>query len=82
MLPDNFPGKNDVVQSIFLALFEGRLDRGQVERHLRRFVREYNRQHPTKFAKFGDSQLVSLDERLFEDGATTRGDMVTRSLWD
>jgi hypothetical protein len=42
ILPDHFPGKDDVVQSIFLALVEGRLDRSQVERHVRRFVREYN----------------------------------------
>jgi hypothetical protein len=73
MLPDHFPGKDDVVQSIFLALVEGRLDRSQVERHVRRFVREYNRQHPTKFAKFGNSLLVSLDEQIFDDGTTTRG---------
>jgi hypothetical protein len=82
MLPDHFPGKDDVVQSIFLALVEGRLDRSQVERHVRRFVREYNRQHPTKFAKFGNSLLVSLDEQIFDDGTTTRGDTVSRGLWD
>jgi hypothetical protein len=82
MLPDHFPGKNEVVQSIFLALVEGRLDRSQVERHLRRFVREYNRQHPTKYAKFGNSLLLSLDEVLFEDGSATRGDNVSQGLWD
>lgn len=82
MLPDHFPGKNDVVQSIFLALVEGRLDRGTLERHLRRFVREYNRQYPTKYAKFGDCPLLSLDEALFEDGTATRGDNVSRGLWD
>jgi hypothetical protein len=82
MLPDRFPGKNDVVQSIFLALIEGRLDRSLLDKHLRRFVAEYHRQHPTKFAKFGRSRLVSLDEVLFEDGSTTRGDTVSRGLWD
>ena len=82
MLPDNFPGKNDAVQSILLALFEGRLDRGQVDRHVRWFVREYDRQHPTKYARFGDSPLVSLDEVLFEGRSATRGDMVSRGLWD
>jgi hypothetical protein len=82
MLPDNFPGKDDVIQSIFLALVEGRLDRSQVQQHLRRFMREYNRQHPTKYAKFGNARLVSLDEVLFDDGSTTRGDTVSRGLWD
>jgi hypothetical protein len=82
MLPDNFPGKEDVIQSIFLALVEGRLDRSQVQQHLRRFMREYNRQHPAKFAKFGNARLVSLDELMFEDGSTTRGDTVSRGLWD
>jgi hypothetical protein len=37
---------------------------------------------PTKFAKFGDSPLVSLDEVMFDDGSTTRGDNVSRGLWD
>lgn len=82
MLPEQFPGKCDVVQSIFLALIEGRLDRSQVEHHLRRFVRDYNRQHPTKYAKFGNSLLLSLDEVLFEDGTATRGDTVSKGLWD
>jgi hypothetical protein len=80
MLPERFPGKKDVVQSVFLASLEGRLDRSQVERHLGRFVREFNRQHPTKFAKFGNTQLVSLDEVMFEDGSTTRGDTVSRGF--
>lgn len=35
-----------------------------------------------KFRKFGDSSLVSLDEVLFDDGSTTRGDTVSRGLWD
>jgi hypothetical protein len=82
MLPDAFPGKDDVIQSIFLALVEGRLDRDQVSDHLRRFVREYNRQHPTKYAKFGNARLVSLDDVMFEDGSMTRGDTVSRGLWD
>jgi hypothetical protein len=82
MLPNQFPGKDDVVQSIFLALVEGRLDRCQVERHLRRFVREYNRQHPTRYAKFGNSRLLSLDEVIYDDGTATRGDTVSCGLWD
>jgi len=30
----------------------------------------------------GDSPLVSLDEVLFDDQRTTRGDGVSRGLWD
>jgi hypothetical protein len=82
MLPDSFPDKKDVLQSIFLALIEGQLDRSQVRKHLRQFVSGYRRQHPTKFAKFGNSLLVSLDEVLFDGGTTTRCDTVSRGLWD
>jgi hypothetical protein len=42
----------------------------------------FDRQHPTKYAKFGDARLVSLDEVMFEDGSTTRGDNVSHGLWD
>jgi hypothetical protein len=37
---------------------------------------------PTKFAKFCDSPLVSLDEVMFDDGSATRCDTVSRGLWD
>jgi hypothetical protein len=46
------------------------------------FVADHNRLFPTKYAKFGKSPLVSLDEVMFEDGSTTRGDNVSRGLWD
>ncbi|QOZ52949.1 hypothetical protein XH90_17435 [Bradyrhizobium sp. CCBAU 53338] len=82
LIPDGFPGKDDVVQSIFVELIEGRLDRGQLKQHIRWFLKDYDRQHPGKFAKFGNSPLVSLDEAMFDDGHGTRGDYVTRSLWD
>ncbi|MBP1065329.1 hypothetical protein JOE51_006796 [Bradyrhizobium japonicum] len=83
MLPETFPGKNDVVQSIFVELIEGRLDRGRLEQHIKWFVKDYLRQHPGKYAKFGNSLMVSLDEAIFEDGRrVTRGDNVVRGLWD
>lgn len=82
MLPGGFQGRDDVVQSIFLALFEGRLDRRDLEKRLRRFIAMYDKEHPTKYARFGDGLLVSLDEVLFEKGATTRSDMVSCGLWD
>ena len=46
------------------------------------FVTSHNRMFPTSYARFGHSPLVSLDEVIFEDGSTTRGDTVSRSLWD
>ncbi|MEK9284747.1 MULTISPECIES: hypothetical protein [unclassified Bradyrhizobium] len=49
---------------------------------MKKLVGEQEREFPTKFRKFGDSLLVSLDEQLFEDGTATRGDSVSRGLWD
>ena len=46
------------------------------------YIAELNKLYPTQYRKFGDSLLVSLDEVLFEDGSTTRGDTVSRGLWD
>jgi hypothetical protein len=42
----------------------------------------FNGLFPTKYAEFGNSPLVSLDEVMFEDGSTTRGDAVSRGLQD
>jgi hypothetical protein len=84
LVPHNLPSdvRDDIVQSIFMALLEGSLRRDQVKDRIRQFVADHNRMFPTKFRKFGDSQLVSLDEVLFDDGTATRGDMVSRGLWD
>jgi hypothetical protein len=49
---------------------------------VQRFTTDHNRMFPTKFAKFGDRPLVSLDEMMFEEGSTTRGDTVSRGLCD
>jgi hypothetical protein len=82
MLPANFPGKDDVVGDIFEALLDGSLRREDVRARVSHYVAAYNRMFPTNFAKFGDSKLVSLDEVLFEGGATTRGDTISHGLWD
>jgi hypothetical protein len=84
MVPAHLPSdiRDDIAQSIMLALLEGWLRRDQVSIRVRGFVTGHNRMFPTKFAKFGDSPLVSLDEVMFEDGSTTRGDTVSRGLWD
>jgi hypothetical protein len=82
MLPPNFPDKDDVVSAIFEDMLTGALKREDVRGRLQSYITAHNRMFPTKYAKFGDSPLVSLDEQLFEDGATTRGDTVSRGLWD
>jgi hypothetical protein len=82
MLPANFPDKDDVVGAIFEELLTGALKRENVEGRLRSYIAAHNRMFPTKYSKFGNSPLVSLDEVLFDDGSTTRGDTVSRGLWD
>jgi hypothetical protein len=34
----------------------------------------------TKYAKFGDARLVSLDEVIFDSGTAARGDTASRGL--
>ena len=84
MVPAGLPAdvRDDIAQSIMLALLEGALQRNQVGARVRQFVAEHNRLFPTKFAKFGDGQLVSLDEVIFDGGTATRGDAVSRGFWD
>jgi hypothetical protein len=82
MLPANFPDKDDVVGAIVEHLLTGALKREQVRGRVQSYITAHNRMYPPKFAKFGDSPLVSLDEVLFDSGTTTRGDNVSRGLWD
>jgi hypothetical protein len=82
MLPQYFPDKDVVINEVIVSLLEGRLDRSQIGEKLRWYVKAHYRTFPTNFAKFGNSRLVSLDEVMFEDGTTTRGDTVSRGLWD
>jgi hypothetical protein len=82
MLPPNFPGCDDVVSNIFEAMLDGSLRREDVKARIQSYVTAHNRMFPTNFAKFGNARLVSLDEVLFEDGSTTRGDNVSQGLWD
>ena len=82
MLPPNFPDKGDVVARIFEDLLTGALKREDIGTRLKAYIAEHNRLYPVKYAKFGNSPLVSLDEVLFDDGTATRGDNVIRGLWD
>jgi hypothetical protein len=81
MLSAGCPGKDDVVSDIFEALLNGSLRR-EVRSRVQSCVAAHNRMFPTRFAKFGDSPLVSLDDVPFEGTATTRGDTISRGLWD
>jgi hypothetical protein len=81
MLPAAFPDKDDVVSAIFEDLLTGALRRDDVRARMQRYITAHNRMFPTKYAKFGDSPLVSLDEVLF-DRTANRGDSVSRGLWD
>jgi hypothetical protein len=82
MLPAAFPDKDDVISDIFEALANHSLRREDVRARVRHYVSAHNRLFPTRFAKFGNSPLLSLDEVMFDDGTATRGDTITRGLWD
>jgi hypothetical protein len=82
MIPANFPDRDDIVSRIFEDLLSGSIRREDVRSRVKSYITEHNRMFPTKYAKFGDAMLVSLDERLFDDGTATRGDTVSRGLWD
>jgi hypothetical protein len=82
MIPASFPEPDDVVSRIFEDMLSGALRREDVSLRIRFYVTEHNRMFPTNYAKFGNARLVSLDEVLYEDGSTTRGDTISRGLWD
>jgi hypothetical protein len=82
MIPQNNPHRDDIVARIFEDMLCGTLKREEVPARIQTYVSELNKLYPTKYAKFGNSSLVSLDEMMFEDGSTTRGDTVCRGLWD
>jgi hypothetical protein len=82
MIPEGNPYRDDIVARIFEDLLTGSLEREDVRARVKIYVAEFNKLFPTKYAKFGNSPLVSLDEVMFDDGSTTRGDTVSRGLWD
>lgn len=82
MIPASNPHRDDIVARIFEDLLDGTLERAVVPARIKGYIAELNKLYPTKYAKFGDARLVSLDEVIFEDGSTTRGDTVSRGLWD
>jgi hypothetical protein len=79
-LPDDV--QRDILQNISVALWDRSLHPSDVRSRISKFVTSHNRTFSTKYAKFGNNRLYSLDEVLFEDGSTTRHDTVSRGLWD
>ena len=72
--------RDDVMGRLILDIFEGRVDVSQVAKYAQAYTRQaYNQMN---HAKFGNSKLVSLDEVMFDSGTATRGDTVSRGLWD
>ena len=82
MIPASNPHRDDIVARIFEDLLGGSLERKDVPDRVKVYIAELNKMYPTQYRKFGDGLLVSLDEVMFEDGSTTRGDNVSRGLWD
>jgi hypothetical protein len=82
MIPVGNPNRDDIVARIFEDLLGGTLKREDVPARVKVYIAELNKLFPTNYAKFGNSPLVSLDEVMFEDGTATRGDNVSRGLWD
>lgn len=84
LIPRGLPSfvRDEIVQNAFAKLCERAVSRDEVPATVKRLVKDQAKLFPTMFRKFGDSPLVSLDELVFEDGSTTRGDMVTHGLWD
>jgi hypothetical protein len=76
------PERRAIVGHIFEDVLSGALMRADVPTRVRKYIAEFNREFPTKYRKFGDADLLSLDEVMFEDGTATRGDNVSQSLWD
>jgi hypothetical protein len=82
LVPVGNPHRDDIVSRIFEALLSGSLKREDIGIRIKVYVTELSRLFPTNYAKFGNSPLVSLDEVMFEDGSATRGDTVSRGLWE
>lgn len=82
MVPRTLANRDDIAASVFEDLMNGRLQRDQVKLRLPGYIATQNAMFPVMFRKFGSSPLVSLDDVLFEDGTTTRGDMISGGLWD
>jgi hypothetical protein len=82
MVPESFPDRDSVVSRIFEDMLSGILKREDVRARVKFYITEHYRMFPTNFAKFGSAKLVSLDEVMFDNGSMTRGDTISRGLWE
>jgi hypothetical protein len=80
MVPESIPDRREIVGHIFEDMLAGTMKREDVPACVRKYI--FNRVFPTKYRKFGDAELLSLDEVMYDDGTATRGDTVSRGLWD
>lgn len=83
VVPTNLPPdmRSDVINDIWVAAKDGKITADGLAACVSHFTASYNKMFPTKYAKFGNAPLVSLDATLYEDGTTTRGDTVSEGLW-
>jgi hypothetical protein len=80
LVPRMVPDREDIAQSVFLALLEGSLRRDQVKQRVNQFVAARNREaNKYGVGKFG---LISADAPMFADSHVSRADVATRGLWD
>jgi hypothetical protein len=82
LMPSHLPPdmRDDIAQSIFVAMLEGSLRRENVRSRVQEFVTAHNRdanKHGT--GKYG---LRSIDAPAFAERSTTFGDTISRGLWD
>jgi hypothetical protein len=82
MLPESMPERRAIVGRIFEDMLTGALMREDVPTRVQKYIADFYREFPTKYRKFGDAQLLSLDEVMYDDGTATRGDSVSHRLWD
>ena len=82
-VPANLPPemRNDVINDVWVAAKVGEIAVEDLSACVKRFITSYNKMFPTKYAKFGNAPLVSLDATIFDDGNMTRGDTVSEGLW-
>jgi hypothetical protein len=77
-LPPNV--RDDIAQSIMVALLEGSLQRNQIRGRLPEFIAAHNRDaNRHGVGKYG---LRSIDAPAFLEGTTSFGETVSRGLWD
>ena len=81
LLPANLPYdvRNDIVQSIFMALLEGSLRRDQVRSRVQQFITAHNRE--ANKHGVGQYGLRSLDAPLYADSSRTLGDTLEHGFW-